>query len=231
MKQETNRFNGFYQIHKALRAMLYQTANAAQIADFNAADEVEKVIAMILKAVESFDKHAHSEDAFIIPALQKHDSSAANLFEEEHKEDLRLTTNIRSLIDNFRQLSSPAAKIKAGQELVVAFTDFVTFNLTHMAKEESELNALLWKYYSDEELKEINRTLVANVEPEMMVTAVTWMMHGLNNLDIATWVLEVKESAPPQVSENILRIAAKELPPQRWENLKSRIGHAVPVMN
>lgn len=70
------RYNIFYQVHKGLRAMLYETAIQLQQTDFSNADEAGNII-RIKEVVELFDKHAHSEDNNILNAIESLKPSAS----------------------------------------------------------------------------------------------------------------------------------------------------------
>ena len=50
-----NRYNIFYQVHKGLRAMLYETALLLQHTDFTNFDEAEQAIEQLQTVVELFD--------------------------------------------------------------------------------------------------------------------------------------------------------------------------------
>ena len=65
------RYNTFYQVHKALRAMLYETATELQHTDFNSREEVTSLLANITTVVDVFDKHAYNEDHFVFPAVEQ----------------------------------------------------------------------------------------------------------------------------------------------------------------
>ncbi|MGZ8518493.1 MAG: hypothetical protein ACXWWD_14145, partial [Chitinophagaceae bacterium] len=79
-----SRFNIFNQIHKALRAMLYDTSLALQQTHFADAEESETALEKVGMAVDVFDKHAAHEDNFILQAIQQYEPSLADAFEQEH---------------------------------------------------------------------------------------------------------------------------------------------------
>ena len=56
------RYNTFYQVHKALRAMLYETAIQLQQTDFNNEDQAVSLLNNIASVIDLFDKHAYNED-------------------------------------------------------------------------------------------------------------------------------------------------------------------------
>ena len=81
------RFNIFNQIHKALRALLYDTALTLQQTYFGNPDEVETALEKLRLILDIFDKHADHEDQFVLPAIQAYEPSLVDAFEKEHVED------------------------------------------------------------------------------------------------------------------------------------------------
>ena len=80
------RFNIFNQVHKALRALLYDTALTLQQTHFSNADEAEAAIAKVKAVLDVFDQHAEHEDNFVLPAIQQYEPSMVDAFEQEHVE-------------------------------------------------------------------------------------------------------------------------------------------------
>ena len=160
------RYNTFYQVHKALRAMLYETATELQRTDFNSGEEVTSVLANITTVVDVFDKHAYNEDHFVFPAVEQYEPSVVDSFEQEHVRDHELSTQLRTLINIYSSLKTDEERIQLGSALRKAFVDFLAFNLVHMAKEEDIINNLLWRYYTDEQIRAIEKQIIAIQAPE-----------------------------------------------------------------
>ncbi len=74
------RVNIFNQIHKGLRAALYDTAISLQQADFTSEAEAEEVLSKIKEVVMLFDEHAHKEDTYILPAILQFEPSVVDSF-------------------------------------------------------------------------------------------------------------------------------------------------------
>lgn len=211
------RYNIFNQVHKGLRALLYETMIQLQQTDFTNAEETEDVTERIKIILSLFDSHAHTEDLFVLPAIVQYEPSVVDAFEQEHVKDLQLS---QQLSDQLKALSlsiSTDAKIQMGAVLSTAVLDFMLFNLSHMKKEEEVLNKLLWRYYSDDDLKGITQSIVSQVPPGKMSLYSKWMMRGLNNAEISNWLKEVKNSAPDFVFESLMGVASAELSEQRWQ--------------
>jgi hypothetical protein len=220
------RHNTFYQVHKALRAMLYETATELQRTDFISEEEVGSVLANITTIVDVFDKHAHSEDFFVFAALAKYEPSVVDSFEQEHARDHELSTQLRTLINIYRSLKTDEEKIQLGSALRKAYVDFLAFNLVHMAKEEDIINNLLWRYYTDEEILAIEKQIITSQTPESTAVVWKWMIRGLSNREITSWFKTVERNAPQVVFKNLFLTAEKELPRDRFRQVVNELTGA-----
>ncbi len=215
-----NRYNMFYQVHKGLRAMLYNTACTLQQTDFFNEAEADAAIAMVEEVAELFDEHAHTEDHFVLEALQEKEPAVSALFEQEHVQDHELSNRLRSLLQIFKHADTAEHLTHAGGAIRIAFTEFLVFNLQHMAKEEAALNEILWKHFTDQQLQEITRSIVTNIPPAQMARFSKWMMAALSNTEISDWLKEVKNNAPSFVFENMLALAEQEISVARWNTIR-----------
>jgi Hemerythrin HHE cation binding domain len=212
-----NRYNIFYQVHKGLRAMLYETALCLQQTDFTNADETETVLAQLESVIDLFDSHAHTEGTIVFAALQKNEPVLIDVFEQEHEEDQALGQRLQGIVTAFNHAVSSADKMAIGSALNEAFADFMIFNLRHMTKEEDIINKALWKYYTDLELHNITLQIVGGLPPLIMAQFSRWMIRGLNNSEIIAWLKEVKNTAPEFVFNSLMQTAENELNTHRLQ--------------
>jgi hemerythrin-like domain-containing protein len=212
------RYNIFYQIHKGLRALLYDTQLLLQQTDYTAADELAIAVERIELVVDLFEDHAHHEDYMILPAIKEFEPSVVDLFEQEHVKDHQLSKDLEHCVQAL-QLASSSVKPGMGSLLEKTFLEFTIFNLQHMAKEEDVLNKLLWRYYSDEDIKSIHHQILLSLNQQMTVEGSRWMMRGLNNADILNWLRQVEKSAPQEVFLQLLDLAKNELPADRFTKI------------
>ena len=217
------RNNIFKLIHKGLGHMLYDIAIQLQKTDFNNQEEAETILEKISTVMDLFDKHAFSEDNFVLTALEKLEPAVTNIFEHEHVLDHQLSDNMRSLLKSFKDAATDEEKINSGSAISIAFVEFMVFNLKHMAKEEDVLNKLLWKYFTDEQLGDITKDIVAHIPNDYLIKNNRWMMRSISNSDAATWLIDVKNNAPGFVFENMMQLAANELGAERWNKVQESI--------
>jgi len=223
------RYNIFNQIHKGLRAMLYDTALALQQTDFINADEAEAVLSSMDKVLNCFHSHAQHEARFILPAIQQFDPRLVHEFEVAHQQDESLAHKLCNLIPVYDRALSGEAKQEAGEAISNAFNEFVAFNLCHMSKEEDKINRALWVNYTDECIKEIHCRILAALPPSGIEFEARWMMKGISNQEIVTWLKVVENTAPEIVFRSLLSLAENELPVCRWNNIKESLTEGVMI--
>lgn len=210
------RYNIFYQVHKGLREMLFDTASKLQQTDFSDADETFTILSKVESVLNLFDKHADTEDKFVLTAIESFEPSVTVLFAEEHVQDHKLSSHMRSLVSKFTTIAETEEKTTAGSAIRSAFIEFLVFNLMHMAKEEKVLNNLLWKYYDDVELAGITQKILEHLAPDTLQQYSVWMMRALSVSEITNWLRDVKNNAPEFAFESLMQTAEQELNTHRW---------------
>ncbi len=218
------RYNIFNQIHKGLRALLYETIIKLQQTDFTDAEDADEAVQQIKIILDLFDEHAHTEDTFILPAIVEYEPSVVDVFAQEHVQDHALSNKLNGLLQAFSLTISPDAKREIGAAISNAVFEFMLFNLEHMKKEEDVLNKLLWRYYTDEVLHGITMNIVANVPADKMPLYNKWMMRGLSNTEIIGWLKQVKNNAPEFVFNSYVDLATNELAENRWQKVQEQLA-------
>jgi len=221
------RYNVFLQIHKGLRVMLYDTSTALQQADLETAGADHPALRKLAATLDFFDGHAHHEDTHVFSMLQQYEPGFVAAMEAEHVADHALSNELRSLILDLRQATTPEEKYAIGTRLCHTFNAFTVFNLTHLHKEETEVNELLWKHYTDMDIIMANRQLVATLTPDEAQQSAYWMLRSGSDNELAKLFAGMKAGAPAEAFEGLMAMAQEVLPADRFEKLESRIAVAV----
>lgn len=209
--------------------MLYDTSLTLQQTYFGDTEEVETALEKVKIVVDVFDKHAGHEDHFILPAIQQYEPSLVDAFEQEHEKDHALSQKLRGLLIVYDYAIKAEVKLETGQAINAAFIEFMIFNLEHMAKEETVLNKVLWRHYSDAEIMAINQKIIASISPEEIAVTSVWMMRGMSNMEISRWLKAVEKHAPEPVFTQLLEIAEKELPYERYRKILENLTEGAMV--
>jgi hypothetical protein len=221
---EIKRYNIFNKIHKALRLMLYDTATTIQRTNFADIGETVPLLVQLEKVLYSFDSHADHEDTFILPHIILHNSSIVDELEQDHGDDHSMVQNLLHLISKWKKSRDEDSRIMVGLEIHYLFNEFVAFNLYHMNKEEKALNQVLWDNYTDQEIIQIERTLLSHIPPEDLTAESRWMMRAINNSEILDWLTSIKTGAPEEVYKGFLKMGETELPSTRWKEIETAFG-------
>lgn len=224
---QQSRYNIFNQIHKGLRAMLYDTALRIQQTDFSQEEQAVPTIQQLEKVLAFFDKHADHEDEYILPAIRKHARLLVEELESEHATDRSLSLSLGKHIRDLLIAQHADAKKKAGLHMLYDFNSFIAFNLYHMNKEELLFNQVLWEHYTDEEIFLINHALVATVPPDEVMALSRWMMRGINNEEAIGWLNGVKNNAPAEAFGVFMTLAEEELAPERLKDVQASLTEGI----
>lgn len=218
------RYNIFNLIHKGLRASLYHTCLQLQQTDFTSDQETEEALNRVREIIMLFEEHAHKEDSYILPAISQYEPSVSAGFEEEHIKDEALGRQLKQCINETERAAVFKEKKDAAQNLISNFEAFAIFNLQHMAKEETLLNKILWRYYNDDEIRNINSVLLSNVAPWIQDFYASWILRGINTAEATTWMKVIKKDMPPVVLKTILQKAEKEFTKPRFLKIKQSLA-------
>jgi Hemerythrin HHE cation binding domain len=217
------RYPVFYLVHKALRQMLYQLATALQQTDFSHAEEANTLLEQLRAVLLLFETHASTEDRFVFAALGKFEPAVVAQFQKEHLQNHALCNRMRALLNMFDIAITSEEKQEMASAIRVAFTEFMVFQLQFMAQSSSLLNKLLWQHYTDEQLRQTTRQIIAWLPAVTTAAFNTWIMRALSNNEISHWLQEIKTLASEPVFETMLQVAARELPHNRWMAIQETI--------
>ena len=217
---QTSRFNGFNQIHKALRTLMFDTIMQVQQVDLSDVEASRPAIEQVELLLDHMDDHADHEDHFILHPAESHAPDLICEFESEHVIDLRLSSQLMEKIAAYRASED---RLAAGREVYYALNAFVAFNLQHMNKEEQVLNEVLWQHYSDGELLSFVRNIQQSIAPEKAAVTMKWMIKGMNNVELLQWFKAVQAEAPAPVYQMLLGAARELLTQDRWAWIQGRL--------
>lgn len=223
------RYNSFNIIHKGLRAALYQTALLLQQTDFTDQEQAEEAVNKVKEIIMLFEGHAHKEDNYVLPLINEYEPSVVTAFNNEHEEDAKLGNDLNAAVQKLQGSADTIEKAISGRELTESFVRFMVFNLNHMAKEEDIINKILWRYYSDDEIKAVVGKISQLDPPWIQEFYVTWMIRGISNTEAIEWMKAVRKSAPPVVFKGLVQKAEQELPKHRFQNINSSLTEELKV--
>ena len=223
------RYNIFNQIHKALRGMLYDAALGLQLTDFTIKEDADAAIEKIELVLSIIHNHPTDEQVFILPIIRKFDAQLSAAFETEFIKNEILSQGLRAVTAAYNTTITKANKEEAGDIIFKTFNEFLAINLLQMNREEAELNKVLWKYLSDDDLFRISKEILAAVPPEINYIESNWTLKCTTNAEVVAWMGKIKDHAPHFVFESILELAERVLCERRWQKIKESLSEGVLV--
>lgn len=171
-------------IHKGLRAAMFGTLQALGAADpaddaglGAVLDGADELLALLLE-------HLRQENHFFHVAIEAREPGGAKALGDEHA---LLRDALTDLQEDVQRLRRTAAEGRGRQLhwLYQRFCAMAAEHLSHMQREEDELNPLLWRLYGDEELGTIHLRLLATSEPRLLRALIGWMLVALAPRELA----------------------------------------------
>ena len=213
-----HRLDLYRNVHKGIRVMLADLVREAGRADFTDPAELERLKSRAGEIFELLESHAHTEDRFIMPLVAAHDPALAKEFAAAHGEQEAL---LPSLLAGLELIDAAAPDaIERGHLFVLRFSRLAGELLMHMADEELEINAALWKSMSDEELVQVERELVSSIPPDKMARYLRYMLPAMNPYERVTFLGHL----PPPVFEFVRSLATEVLPAEEDLRLSSDLA-------
>lgn len=214
------RFNPFNQVHKGLRALLYDTALQLQFTDFSVESEIDAAVERVQLVIRLFAHQAQIEDSRVFPMIQEKAPDVVADFEAQHVTDHALSRQLEKFLALFTETNSAEQNRCAGNELAQRFHSFLAFNVEHMKKEETLANECLWKYHTDAELMQKVQDISASQPPEESEPFLYWMLKGMATYEIIEWYQGIRHAAPPPVFTFFCELAGSALPRSKCEAVK-----------
>jgi hypothetical protein len=205
----------YARIHKGLRAFLSDTLVALGRMDPHDGCDVRDTLARLEELLDFCEAHLEAEDAFVHAAMEARRPGSALARLSEHVEHARDIEALRTLA---RELAA-APSIAHARALYRRFATFAAVNFVHMEHEEQSGNAVLWMLFSDDEIRAIERRIVASHAPAETMQAMRWMLPSVHHGE-RLFLLDGMRAAPEPVLQGALGLARAHLRPTELQKLE-----------
>jgi len=216
------RCNLYRSIHKALRQQMFETLLQFGRADLTWDDELLLAIGRVRQLMEILRGHGWHENDHIHTAIEAREPGACGEIADQHQ---ALDESMDLLELQCRQLlnAKPALRETHAHSVYLQLALLIAENLHHMHQEERRLNALLWHYYSDEELREIEQRIVDDLDPELKVLSLRWMAACSNPQELEIILGGVREEMPEQAFVDLLGALREDIGAARQARLLEKL--------
>lgn len=213
-----SRYNIYNDIHKTLRYFMSDTLHRAARMDADDAADVAAGLAQVRELLAVLDGHLRHENDFVHAAMEARCPGSAAGTEHEHGDHCAAIDTLRTLCTRVEAAGGPVRAVQIGH-LQRSLAVFVGENYVHMHEEETENNAVLWRYYTDEELAGIEQAIVATIPPGENAVLMKWMLPALNPAERANLLRGMRAHAPAPVFEGVFGMARQILDARDSEKL------------
>jgi hypothetical protein len=201
-------------IHKAVRALLFETAALAARTDPGDAEEVTALAVAVRRLVRLLDDHAEHEDAEVLPVLARFAPELHADLQGEHARTDGLQRELHGMAERLRASRGEerASLVRRVHERLCRLT---AEHLRHMDREETEAMRALWAHCSDQELDQIHQRILRSIPPPVMAEWAAVMLPAMSLPERTAMLTPMARQLPRPVLEDLIAPARAALG-DRW---------------
>ena len=218
------RYDIFESIHKGLKALLYNTALLLQQTDFSNGETEDDLIERVKETIQLFEEHLETESKYILQVIFDFEPGVADQFLQNQRQFVLLCSKLKDALGTYQ--SDQVEKTIAGKCLAACYADFMIFQLQVMAREEDVLSKILWSYFSDKHIIQLQKEILQH-DCKHSTKLTKWMLRGINDSEAIVWLKSVEETAPQEKFQALFIAAEKELPERRYKRILSSLSEGV----
>jgi len=217
-----NRVDIYGLAHKALRALLFETAALAARTDFAGDAEAGRLAARVDTLLGWLDTHADHEDRHVMPELAAISPELHAALAADHGRVASVQADVRGWVARLRSSAGPA-RVAAGARLHERLLALTAEHLRHMASEESDANRMLWAHRTDDDLRGILARIRASTSPEHGQAWLTLLLPALSTPERAAVLAPLAAALPRPVLEDLVAPARAALGAE-WAGTAALLG-------
>jgi hypothetical protein len=199
-------------IHKGLRAEMSRCLQSLSSVDARDDAELQPVLEAVSTLLHICRGHVEHENTYVHTAMERRRPGSTRPVALEHVEHVTEIEALECELQRIRLLPS-LRRADPLQQFYRRFAHFMAENFVHMAKEETEHNAVLWACYSDDEIRTIEHELVSSIAPEQMGVCLSYMVPAMTPAERATFLGGMRDNMPTEVFAGIIESIAPLLSP------------------
>ncbi len=158
------RFDTLTSIHKAIRAMVYETGGVLQTTDFADQQEAARAAADLEPSCSCCTTITRPKRSSSSPSSGRSRSSSST----RCWPSIRRSSGCWASPKRLGRWSRPrtrGTRVAAGGDLNRRFNELIAFYFDHLAREEVEVLPATWRHFDDGELMAIQGAIVGEAEP------------------------------------------------------------------
>ena len=169
-------------------------------------------------------EHAEHEETFVHPALESRVPGITKSFAQNHKDDERLFDRLQELGSQIEAVGDNDQRVALGNQLYSILNTYIGDYLSHLGREDAELEQALWDHFTDQELADIDHQIIGSVPPERMAMLVPVICNSWNASELTEILSGMKQNVPPEAFVGMLTMVEQATPPATWETVRRALG-------
>lgn len=211
--------------HKGLRNLMAQVNFLAGNTDFTNPEQVSRLHQLGNDLFQLLREHAHDENDVVLSALERRQPGSARQNSMEHEIIENEQEQLEALLDTLTEKASRGEDTRSvAEQFYFALNHFQSGYLLHMLEEESETQRLLWKFFSDAELLDMRRKIIARMSPESQLKWYRYSAPAMDHTGRLMWLRAVKAAAPEAFFGQIIQTLEEVLAVADMQRLKQALS-------
>lgn len=196
----SNRINIYGFPHKGLRNALGQLSFKLGNLDVENKQAMDNIANQAFEISELLKLHLHSEESHVLPPLEKEVPGSTKHNHEDHEYMEQLEKEMITQIEVLKNKPSLENARKAYQHTNL----FIREYFRHMDEEETDLNQVIWKYFSDTDILEWQGKILSSLSPEQMFKWFKYIIPALSPFEQNIMLGDFKQNAPKEAYEFVI---------------------------
>lgn len=214
----TTRIDLFSNVHKGLRAALFETATLVSRTDFASVDDAAVAASRCATTLRFLDEHTGHEDAVVMPELQALSPELHVSLQSDHARTTGLERELAQLVDRLAR-ASVAERVSLGRRIHDRVWTLAAEHVHHMQREERDAMRMLWAHRSDDELRAMQGRILARIAPPRTADWLALMLPAMSVSERAAVIGGLRASLPAEVLGALLAPARAALGPAWGDTL------------
>ncbi len=210
--------------HKGLRNALSQFSFLAGNTSYMDPLQVEKLNKVGNDLFTFLKQHANDENTVGLPEFEKKEPAVGEHIRKEHHNIEEMQQKIEDLMHEIHNESQKNEDITAlAGKLYDSYHSFHSKYLAHMVDEEQNVQPLLWKHFTDDELLVFSKRIMGGMKPEILLMVFRYAAPAQSHPERVMALKGMKIGASPAIFEKMMENIKGVLPEEDYEKLAKEL--------
>lgn len=224
MEMGAPRLDVYRDIHKAVRAELFEGARRLGRADWRDQAEVEALQARVGRLIVELRDHVRHEEEHMHPLIERRVPGAVGVLRADHEQQEAFLDEFEAFAERvFAMEPGDPMRARAGLEVYRALSRFIAVYLPHLEHEETTITRALWELSTNEELAETYGRLVGTMPREELIGSLEIMLPAINPHERVELLGGIRAGMPDFYDE-AAAVAQRVLSEDEWSALQGALA-------